>query len=76
MAIPADAPGFNVALLSYSGQIETAFPIKAEAAIKREPINRVIKGTYKGGGAQITLDSFNGSVRLMKVASGTLKECK
>jgi hypothetical protein len=76
MAIQADAPGFNAALLSYSGQIETAFPIKSEAAIKTEPINRYIKGTYKGGGAQITLDSFNGSVRLVKAASGTLKECK
>ena len=76
MAIQPDPPGFNAALLSYSGEIETAFPIKAETPIKSEPINRVIKGTYKGGGAQITLDSFNGSVHLAKAASGTLKECK
>jgi DUF4097 and DUF4098 domain-containing protein YvlB len=76
MSIQSDAPGFSAALISYSGEIETAFPIKTEAPIPRDPINRHVKGTYKGGGAQIMLDSFNGGVKLLKAAPNTLKNCK
>jgi DUF4097 and DUF4098 domain-containing protein YvlB len=77
MTIQPDAPGFRVDLNTYNGDIETDFPIKKETQIPNSPINRSLRGTYKGGGGiQITLDSFSGGVRLKKAASGALKECK
>jgi hypothetical protein len=74
MAIQPDAPGFSASLLTYSGEIETAFPLKVDTPIN-SPINRAMKGTYKGGGAQILLDSFSGSATLRKAPANSLKEC-
>lgn len=77
MMIQSDAPGFRVDLITYNGDMETDFPIRKETSMRNEPINRSIKGTYKGGGStQITLDSFNGGVRLKKASPGALRECK
>jgi DUF4097 and DUF4098 domain-containing protein YvlB len=76
MVIQADAPGFRASLLTYSGEIETAFPLKLDSQVRQVPINRSMTGTFKGGGAQITLDSFSGSATLMKAAANTLRECK
>jgi DUF4097 and DUF4098 domain-containing protein YvlB len=76
MTIQSDAPGFRASLSTYSGEIETAFPLRMETPNRTEPINRKMIGTYKGGGAQITLDSFSASATLMKAAPNTLKDCK
>src|SRR5262249_15572189 len=61
MAIQADAPGFAATLSSYTGGIETAFPLKLEPQINDKLTRRII-GRYGDGQTQITLDSFNGTV--------------
>jgi hypothetical protein len=39
-------------------------------------INRRLVGRHGNGRAQITLDSFDGKVKLGKLAPGNIKECK
>ncbi len=76
MSIQADAPGFTAEMKTYSGELETAFPLKVEGPTQQPPVNRYIKGTYKNGSAFVSLDSFGGAVRLIKAAPAQLKECK
>jgi DUF4097 and DUF4098 domain-containing protein YvlB len=76
MAIPADAPGFTATLSSYSGEIETDFPLNVESSLQRGPINRRIIGRYGDGQAQIMLDSFSQGVKLSKASAGAVKNCK
>ncbi|HST23998.1 MAG TPA: DUF4097 family beta strand repeat-containing protein [Blastocatellia bacterium] len=76
MFIQPDAPGFTATLMTYSGNIETAFPLKVETPIQGGPINRRISGRFGNGGAQITLDSFNGAVGLSKGSPAEWKQCK
>jgi hypothetical protein len=70
-------PGFTAALSSYRGQIENEIQLKVtQAAQHEETINRRIIGRYGDGQAQITLDTFDGKVKLGKLAPGVMKECK
>ncbi len=72
MAIQPDAPGFIATLSTYSGELETDFPLKIENQSKGG-INRRVVGRYGDGQAQLTLDSFSGAVRILK---GGSDECK
>jgi len=79
MEAPAGSPGFTVTLSSYRGGVETDFSLKTSksAASKGDsPVNRRLIGRYGNGQAQITLDSFDGAVKLSKMAAGALKDCK
>ena len=76
MFIQPDAPGFTATLITYSGDIETAFPLKVETPLQGGPINRRISGRFGNGGAQITLDSFSGAVGLSKGSPAEWRQCK
>jgi DUF4097 and DUF4098 domain-containing protein YvlB len=68
MEIQPDPPGFTASLTTYSGEIETAFPLKLDSALQG-PINRRVVGRYGDGQAHITLDSFSSSARIIKGAA-------
>jgi DUF4097 and DUF4098 domain-containing protein YvlB len=76
MTIQPDAPGFTATLQTYNGEIETEFPLKTDRAVQGGHTNRRVVGRYGDGQAQVTLDSFSGSVRLVKGTVTELKECK
>jgi hypothetical protein len=76
MQVQSDVPGFTVTLMTFNGEIETAFPIKVDSAIQQNEINRRIIGRYGNGQAKISLDSFNAGVRIVKAAAADLKNCK
>lgn len=76
MHIQSDAPGFTVTLMTFNGEIETAFPIKVDSAVQQNEINRRVIGRYGNGQAKILLDSFNSGVRIVKAAAEELKDCK
>jgi hypothetical protein len=76
MTIQSEPPGFTATLLSYSGEIETAFPLKVSGPLAGGPVNRRMTGVYGDGQARLTLDSFSGAVRLVKSPSRPAAQCK
>ena len=76
MTIQADTPGFTATLTTYSGEIDTAFPLKVESPVQGGPINRRITGVFGNGQAKLSLDSFSGIVKIVKADAGALKECR
>jgi hypothetical protein len=75
MTIQPDVAGFTAALTTYNGNIETEFPLKVESPLQG-PINRRISGRYGDGRAKLSLDSFNGTVKIAKGTAAELKVCK
>jgi DUF4097 and DUF4098 domain-containing protein YvlB len=73
--LPRDTRGFTATLITYNGGLDLEFPLKSEGSIQGGPINRKFTGTYGDGSAQITLDSFNGEIRIAKIV-GALRQCK
>lgn len=76
MTIQPDVAGFTATLTTYSGEIDTAFPLKVESPVPGGPLNRRITGTYGNGQAKLALDSFNGTVKIAKGTAAAMKECK
>ncbi len=76
MHIQPDAPGFTATLMTWNGEIETLFPLKLDTQASGGSTNRRIIGRFGNGGAQLTLDSFSGGVRLAKAKPEELKACK
>lgn len=77
MSLRDKLPGFTVALSSYRGLIENDIQLNIKQASQHEEsVNRRIIGRYGDGQAQITLDTFDGKVKLGKLAPGEMKECK
>lgn len=76
MTVQPDAPGFTATLTTYSGSINTDFPLKVESPVQGGPINRRITGAYGNGQAKLALDSFSGLVRIAKGTAAALKQCK
>jgi len=76
MTIQPDVKGFTATLTTYSGEIETAFPLKVESPMQGPPINRRVIGTFGDGQGKIALDSFSGSVKIAKGTGALMKECK
>ena len=79
MAVRDKPPGFTAALSTYSGTIENDFQLQLKQSIEQHPedkINRRIVGRLGNGQAQITLDSFDGKVKLSRLAPAELKDCK
>jgi hypothetical protein len=77
MILPSSINGFNATLSSYRGVVESDFPLKANRNDLRSPVSRAhdvelrprMNGQFGKGGSQIMLDSFEGVVRLTKVAT-------
>ncbi len=62
--LPANS-NFNLSAQSYSGEIETEFPIQLDrVAIAGRP--QRIQGVHGSGGAQISVKAFSGSIRLRR----------
>jgi hypothetical protein len=75
MVLPTNTRGFDATLYSYRGLIETDFNLESKQASPDGPVNRRRVGHFGKGKAQITLDSFEGFVRLTKVAPESLASC-
>jgi len=73
MAIQPDAPGFTATLASYSGEMETDFPLRLEGPYSK--VNRKVTGRFGDGGADITLDSFSSTVTLTKLVAAKMPKC-
>jgi hypothetical protein len=79
MAVRDKAPGFTAALSSYTGTIENDFQLQIKQSREQHTegdVNRRIIGRHGDGQAQITLDSFDGKIKLAKISPGAVKECK
>lgn len=76
MTIQPDVAGFTAMLTTYSGEINTDFPLKVESPVQGGPINRRVTGSFGNGQAKLALDSFSGTVRIAKGNSADLKQCK
>lgn len=66
--IPAQTT-FTVNAKTFSGEIETDFPIQLDPGVNLSGRPRRLQGTHgkgAGGGAQITLSGFSGSIRIKK----------
>lgn len=61
-SVVGDVPGFRVVLSSYSGSIETDFPIVVDQPTH---VTRRIVGHHGDGAAQVQLEAFSGAVQLL-----------
>jgi hypothetical protein len=75
MWLAPNPPGFTALLSSYRGQIEDGFSLKKALKSNPNAVNNRVLGRYGNGQAQVTLDSFDGMVKLAK-AGGTTQDCK
>jgi hypothetical protein len=79
MSVAEDAPGFTALLSSYRGAVKSDFALQFKEPASHDPRagsgNRLV-GRYGNGQAQITLDSFDGGVRLVKLTPGDPRDCK
>jgi hypothetical protein len=76
MLLPANTKGVTAMLSSYRGLVETDFPLNPVEAARDKTTLRRLTGRIGNGRAQIILDSFEGLVRLTKVAAGSIESCK
>ena len=74
MLLPSNPSGFNATLSSYRGLVESDFELSTKQSASDAAHNRRRVGVYGNGKAQITLDSFEGFVRLTRLA--TIPACK
>jgi hypothetical protein len=75
MTVQPDPPGFTATLITYSGEIDTAFPLKLDSGLPGGEKNRRVTGRFGDGQAKVTLDSFSGTVRIVKGAAAAMKDC-
>ena len=74
MTLPANSAGFTLMLSSYTGAgARTDFPL---TSVNSSESNRRTTGRHGNGRAQITLDTFNGSVHLRRAASALPSDCR
>ena len=77
MILPADTRGFNATLTSYRGPVESDFLLRAKpAAQDAHTTGHSLTGRFGNGTAQVTLDSFEGLVKLSKVAPSSIVSCQ
>ena len=62
--------GFVVTMQSYSGEIETAFPIKID---QPATMTRSLTGRYGDGSAEVEVAAFSGSAKLLMCETGMKK---
>ena len=75
MTVQPDPPGFTATMITYSGEIDTAFPLKLDSGLPAGAKNKQVTGRYGDGQARITLDSFSGTARIVKGTAAAMKEC-
>ena len=71
--VPADVSA-AVSLQSYSGEIESDFPITLEGGVTIGGHPRTVDFRIGNGGARITMNSFSGSVVLQRAGSSNRQE--
>jgi Putative adhesin len=76
MILPDNTKGFDASLSSYRGIIESDFKLKTTQPVIEGPNGRKMIGRFGNGKSQISLDSFDGLVRLSKVPPGKMEGCK
>lgn len=76
MILPDNTNGFDASLSSYQGIIESDFKLKMTQPIIEGHHGRRMIGRFGNGKSQISLDSFDGLVRLSKVPPGKMESCK
>ena len=76
MFLPDNTKGFDASLSSYQGIVESDFKLKPTQPIMEANHGRRMIGRFGNGKSQISLDSFDGLVRLTKAAPGTMEGCK
>jgi hypothetical protein len=77
MIVPADTRGFNATLTSYRGTVESDFSLPPKPLPQdAENAGHRLSGRFGNGSPQITLDSFDGLVKLTKMASTSKVSCQ
>lgn len=76
MILPTNTKGFDATLSSYQGIVESDFNLKTNQPIIEGPQGRRLIGRFGTGKSQISLDSFDGLVRLTKVPPEKMEGCK
>ncbi len=71
----SDSSGFTATLSSYSGQVDSDFALGENSPLSSNKKNRRLTGTIGEGQAQVEMDSFDGRVRLGKIASEAIQKC-
>lgn len=74
--VEGNPAGFNAALSSYRGMISSDFPLQSGEDTTAAVTNRRRTGRFGDGRAQLTLDSFEGAVRLSRAAPGAAQVCR
>jgi hypothetical protein len=74
MRLRRDPPGFTALLSSYRGAVESDFKLASKQP--KDSSGTRILGRHGDGRAQITLDSFDGRVKLVRLPPGASDECK
>jgi hypothetical protein len=75
MGVRRSPPGFTALLSSYRGSVDSDFALDSRQQPKDSPGTRRFS-RHGDGRAQITLDSFDGRVRLSKLQSGQPEACR
>jgi len=76
MIVPADTRGFNAVLTSYRGKVESDFSLRPKPASQDpDTAGHRLSGRFGNGSPQVTLDSFEGFVKLSKMASSSIASC-
>jgi DUF4097 and DUF4098 domain-containing protein YvlB len=73
MRLCGNVPGFTVTLRSYSGEIETDFPLKVD---RPDVVSRGLTGRYEDGRTQIQIEAFSGSAKILKCQPADKREKK
>jgi hypothetical protein len=75
MGVRRGPPGFTALLSSYRGQVESDFKLSSKQQPNSPAGNRLL-GRYGDGRAQITLDSFEGRVKLSRLQPAQQETCR
>jgi hypothetical protein len=77
MRLPDDTRGFNATLTSYRGMVESDFSLHPKPVAQDiSTTGHRLSGRFGKGSPQITLDSFEGLVKLSKVPSTSIRSCR
>ncbi|HEX8558671.1 MAG TPA: hypothetical protein VF668_11230 [Pyrinomonadaceae bacterium] len=75
MGVRRNPPGFTALLSSYRGAVESDFKLSSKQQPKAAPAGARVLGRYGDGRAQVTLDSFDGRVRLGRLQPSQQDGC-
>jgi hypothetical protein len=76
MIMPSDTRGFNALLTSYRGKVESDFLLRPKPNVENsESAEHRLSGRFGNGGPEVTLDSFQGIVKLSKLGATPIPSC-